>query len=233
MTQLTPFQTFVSSDTYFVNAGKVINYFNPVNYRDVRVDRDSIVLPNISRNIEMEAAFGIQPDIIKIEIFLFASFSPPLFWVPGNAYVPKINNAWIVRREQFTDFSYQTLGTINNKSSLDIRFESLGFANGYACNLGPVAILDWNGSGYDVNQIVRDNYIFSRLFDSISYSVHNGEIDGSQEDVVAANLETESQLIKTYHRGYIETSNSLGEGMSAILNPNELPEGFGYENQRT
>ena len=51
MTSVSPFKIIVSEDNYLINGGKIINYFNPLNYRRVRKDADGETIPFIENNL--------------------------------------------------------------------------------------------------------------------------------------------------------------------------------------
>jgi len=220
---ISPFKTIVSTDTYIVNGGKVINYNNPANFTFVKKDRDSASIPKIQNNLSEDFIYYLDPDVVKIEVYLMASFVAPAYWVPGEVFVPKINNAWILRREQYSDLTYSIIGQKENSSSNEIRFDSISsLKNGYACVLGLISVIKKTETGYDVFQIQKNDYIFSRFFDSAAYACHNTELPVSLEDILTSELELQAPLIKSYKRGYIDSCNSSLNGIDNELGSQEL-----------
>lgn len=218
---ISPFKTIVSTDTYIVNGGMVINYHNPANFAFVKRNRGAEIIPKIQNNLTTDFIYYLGPDVIKVEIYLMASFVPPTHWVPGEVFIPKINNAWILRKEQYSDLTYSIVGEKENATREEIRFDSVS-VNGYACVLGLISIIKRTNIGYDVYQMQEGNYVFSRFFDATAYACHNTELFVSPENIWESELELQAPLIKSYKRGYIDSCNSTPLGISEVLESWEL-----------
>lgn len=121
--------------TFSINSGKIINFYNPLNYRYVQCDSEGPFLPSLPYPIKrttgnqnqpsvLGTSFIINDDVFKIDIFLFCSFKPPENWVAGPSYIPMIDKAWIVYRT-FSDLEnlnkYTVNGSVLNPSENNIK----------------------------------------------------------------------------------------------------------------
>lgn len=137
-----PFKTEIfkrnNSDIFAINAGKVFNFYNPLNYRNVTCDVNGKPLPklqfflNEERKSERngtieETSFILKPDYFKVNIHLLASFNPPDKWVPGPSYIPFLDKAWIACKAYLDEedrSNFEILGNTKNLSDSNIKFES-------------------------------------------------------------------------------------------------------------
>lgn len=207
---LPPFRTiFVKNSDYIVNGGKIVNYFNPINYQKIRRDRDDNFLNIITDTLESEDVFSFS-GLKKVEIYLMCSFKAPKYWIPGPRFCPIIDNAWIVRKETENDDDIIIQGSIENSSVDHIRFDSaLDIQYGYACNLGKISEIELVDGEYVVRQVLIDNYDFSLLFSTPAYTVHNNLINilPNEDSMAAYSLIYNNQNTFLY-RGYAITSNT-------------------------
>lgn len=137
-----PFEVLILEDTpsdgnksFAINSGKIINFHNPLNYRNVKCDSGGAFLPILPYSIKnpdtneeeesiIETSFSIDSQDIKIEIYLFCSFKPPERWVSGPHYIPMIDESWIVLKtysdpNDSTKFALK--GKIKNPSEDNIK----------------------------------------------------------------------------------------------------------------
>jgi len=119
-----------------VNTGKVINFYNPLNFRNVKCNSNGSFLPEIPYDIKKiplenenkyieETSFIIEDsEIWKIHIFLCCSFNPPKKWVPGYSYIPMIDNAWLLLK-MYSDinlkYKYKIYGDTKNPKESNIK----------------------------------------------------------------------------------------------------------------
>jgi len=140
--QYHPFKTEVfkinNSDIFAINSGKVFNFYNPLNYRNVTCDIYGKPLPkldsflNEERKSERngtikETSFILKPDYFKVNIHLLASFNPPDKWVPGPSYIPFLDKAWIACKAYLDEedrSNFEVLGNTKNLNDSNIKFES-------------------------------------------------------------------------------------------------------------
>lgn len=99
---LNPFEVIITENEYFqVNAGKVYNYYNPLNYSWSAYKRpDAEKLKILSKEEDNDQKIVIDDQDIAIEIYLMCSFKFPDFWVPGWYFPPDIIDSWIVVRRR-------------------------------------------------------------------------------------------------------------------------------------
>jgi hypothetical protein len=180
---------------YFtVNAGKVFNFFNPLNYRNVTCDRDGPVLPKLPFSLKSNFAdikdqvFLIKEGWTKIYIYLYCSFLPPSKWVPGPSFIPIVDKAWIVYKSNTSEIGGET----KNKRESNIKYQTYkagataapGETNanlietpydlfGNAINYSPIACIEKIDDEWQVNQFLKDNLPITTLFDSSSFELHN------------------------------------------------------------
>jgi hypothetical protein len=150
-----PFQVILNTQgstlkSFNVNAGKIFNFYNPLNYRNVLCDINKLPLPTLPYSLSSEdvvlesnktisktkfitdTSFIAQPQWDKIIIYLFASFFPPEKWVSGSSYIPFIDKAWIVYNYYTTlneNFSFTTVGETKNPDKKNIKFEVFDINN--------------------------------------------------------------------------------------------------------
>lgn len=140
--QYHPFKTEVfkinNSDIFAINSGKVFNFYNPLNYRNVTCDVYGKPLPkldfflNEERKSERngtikETSFILKPNYFKVNIHLLASFNPPEKWIPGPSYIPFVDKAWIACKVYLDEediSKFEILGNTKNLSDSNIKFES-------------------------------------------------------------------------------------------------------------
>lgn len=90
-----------------INKGFVYNYYNPLNFRNVKWNRDSSFLPSTPLPLDndsitaesivlSEYGIDIPSDKNAVNIYLLCSFLPPQKWVPSSFYIPVVDNAWIL-----------------------------------------------------------------------------------------------------------------------------------------
>ena len=139
-----PFEVLILEETpaegqtsFAVNTGKIFNFYNPLNYRNVLCDSDGPPLPSLPYSIKQstpdeqeqsipDTSFIIDNQSFRIEIYLFCSFKPPENWVAGPSYIPMIEKAWIVCKNYSdpNDISKFTIkGNVRNPSEDNIKFE--------------------------------------------------------------------------------------------------------------
>jgi len=128
---------------FAVNAGKVFNFYNPLNYRKAKYDALGVFLPNLPykvvresiipseswQNTSFEFSFEGQ-NAYKINIYLMCSFNPPSKWVSGTSYIPMIDNVWIICKYFFDENDskiFAIKGQTKNQSSSNIKFEAFDF----------------------------------------------------------------------------------------------------------
>lgn len=137
-----PFKTEIfkrkNSDIFAINSGKVFNFYNPLNYRNVTCDVYGKPLPklqfflNEERKSERngtieETSFILKPNYFKVNIHLLASFNPPDKWVPGPSYIPFLDKVWIackVYLDEEDQSKFEILGNTKNLSDSNIKLES-------------------------------------------------------------------------------------------------------------
>jgi hypothetical protein len=137
-----PFRTEIfkkdESDIFSVNSGKVFNFYNPLNYRNVRCKINGKPLPELQyylsedRKDERDGTIGqtsfiLKPEYFKVNIHLFASFVPPEQWVPGPSYIPFLDNAWIACKVYLDDedkSKFEVIGKVTNSKESNIELES-------------------------------------------------------------------------------------------------------------
>jgi hypothetical protein len=140
--QYHPFKTEVfkinNSDIFAINSGKVFNFYNPLNYRNVTCDIYGKPLPkldfflNEERKSERngtikETSFILKPDYFKVNVHLFASFNPPEKWVPGPSFIPLLDKVWIACKaylDEEDNSKFEILGNTKNLSESNIKLES-------------------------------------------------------------------------------------------------------------
>jgi len=176
---------------YFaVNSGKVFNFYNPLNYRNVTCDRDGPNLPRLpfkltastSSSSSVQAGtypliFPIESSWTKIYIYLFCSFLPPKNWVPGPSFIPFIDKAWIVYKNN----SGTIIGETKNKEVAHIKYQTYKSGGegykGNAINYSPIASIEKSENDeWIVNQFLTDDLPITTLFDSSSFELHNTEM---------------------------------------------------------
>jgi hypothetical protein len=140
--QYHPFKTEVfkinNSDIFAINSGKVFNFYNPLNYRNVTCDIYGKPLPkldfflNEERKSERngtikETSFILKSEYFKVNIYILASFNPPDKWVPGPSYIPFLDKAWIACKAYLDEedrSNFEILGNTKNLSDSNIKLES-------------------------------------------------------------------------------------------------------------
>lgn len=109
-----PFEVLILQDTpsegvtsFAINSGKIFNFYNPLNYRNVQCNSNGPPLPSLPYSIKnstreeqeesiFQTSFVIDSTTFRIEIFLFCCFKPPENWVAGPSYIPMIDKTWVV-----------------------------------------------------------------------------------------------------------------------------------------
>jgi hypothetical protein len=130
--------------SFNVNSGKIFNFYNPLNYRDVLCDINKLPLPKLPYSLSSEdvvlesnktisktkfitdTSFPVKGGTQKIIIYLFASFLAPEKWVSGSSYIPFIDKSWIVCNfygDLDENSSFTTLGQTKNPDVKNIKFE--------------------------------------------------------------------------------------------------------------
>jgi hypothetical protein len=140
--QYHPFKTEVfkinNSDIFAINSGKVFNFYNPLNYRNVTCDIYGKPLPkldfflNEERKSERngtikETSFILKSEYFKVNIYILASFNPPDKWVPGPSYIPFLDKACIACKAYLDEedrSNFEILGNTKNLSDSNIKLES-------------------------------------------------------------------------------------------------------------
>jgi hypothetical protein len=150
-----PFEIVLNRDgdtitSFNVNSGKIFNFYNPLNYRNVLYDLKKLPLPDLpyslsSNNVLLEdgssikkgkyikdTSYKIDSGAMQIIVYLFACFLPPEKWVPGSSYIPLIDKSWVVCKvlngmEENSDF--RIVGQIKNPSPENIKFEVFDINN--------------------------------------------------------------------------------------------------------
>lgn len=117
----------VNIESFAVNSGKVFNFYNPLNFRNVKCDLGGKSLPKLpfpvipnEKNSPYKTVFDIGEDYYKIDIYLFCNFYPPLKWVPGPTFIPFINEAWIVSKVYLDETDpkiFKIIGSTKNSNT--------------------------------------------------------------------------------------------------------------------
>lgn len=108
---LNPFQIIINEEEgYFqVNAGKVYNYYNPLNYSWTSYKGpDGSNLVHLSKEEGSNQRISIEADDQIIEILLLCAFKFPSFWVPSKNFLPDVGKSWIVVRRKKSSPTYTT-----------------------------------------------------------------------------------------------------------------------------
>lgn len=125
----------VNIESFAVNSGKVFNFYNPLNFRNVKCDLGGKSLPKLpfpvipnEKNSPYKTVFDIGEDYYKIDIYLFCNFYPPLKWVPGPTFIPFVNEAWIVSKVYLDETDpkiFKIIGSTKNSNTPEvIKYES-------------------------------------------------------------------------------------------------------------
>ena len=127
----------VNTQSFAVNSGKVFNFYNPLNFRNVKSNLAGKPLPKLpfsivkgSKDSEFinEIIFDIAEDYYKIDIYLFCNFYPPSQWVPGPTFIPFVNEAWIVSKVYLDEADpkiFKIIGSTKNSNTPEvIKYES-------------------------------------------------------------------------------------------------------------
>jgi len=127
----------INIESFAVNSGKVFNFYNPLNFRNVKSNLGGKPLPKLPFSIVKgstdfqfinETVFDIGEDYYKIDIYLFCNFYPPSKWVPGPTFIPFINEAWIVSKVYLDEQDPKILkiigSTKNSNTPGVIKYES-------------------------------------------------------------------------------------------------------------
>lgn len=127
----------VNTQSFAVNSGKVFNFYNPLNFRNVKSNLAGKPLPKLpfsivkgSKDSEFinEIIFDIAEDYYKIDIYLFCNFYPPSKWVPGPTFIPFVNEAWIVSKVYLDEADpkiFKIIGSTKNSNTPEvIKYES-------------------------------------------------------------------------------------------------------------
>jgi hypothetical protein len=238
---------------YFtVNAGKVFNFFNPLNYRNVTCDRDGPVLPKLPFSLKSNFGdienkiFLIKEGWTKVYIYLFCSFLPPTNWVPGPSFIPLIDKAWIVYKSN----SPEVVGETTNRGEFNIKYQTykngateapaetnsnlIETSNnlfGNAINYSPIACIEKIDDEWQVNQFLKDNLPITTLFDSSSFELHNTSLYNLGEEERLAGGVKVSQMKKQVSEIFgIPTTNILkGYIRADIKLPDPLVTSFRYK----
>lgn len=117
----------VNIESFAVNSGKVFNFYNPLNFRNVKCNLGGKSLPKLpfpvipnEKNSPYKTVFDIGEDYYKIDIYLFCNFYPPLKWVPGPTFIPFINEAWIVSKVYLDETDpkiFKIIGSTKNSNT--------------------------------------------------------------------------------------------------------------------
>jgi hypothetical protein len=144
-----PFQVVLNKEgnnvtSFSINSGKIFNFYNPLNYRNVLCGLKKPALPELpysisSNNVILEdgksitkikfieeTSFKINSSTMQIVIYLFACFLPPEKWVPGSSYIPFIDKSWVVCKffnGLGEDSEFTIVGETKNPSPENIKFE--------------------------------------------------------------------------------------------------------------
>ena len=121
-----------------INNGKIINFYNPLNFRNVKLDSNGKLLPELPYDIKKiplenenkyieETSFAIEDaNAWRIHILLCCSFNPPKKWIPGYSYIPMIDNAWLLFQvysdREFT-YKYKLFGDTKNPKDTNIKLD--------------------------------------------------------------------------------------------------------------
>ena len=132
-----PFETIIlkglreniNIESFVVNSGNVFNFYNPLNFRNVKSNLTGKPLPKLpfsivkgSKDLELinETVFDIAEDYYKIDIYLFCNFYPPSKWVPGPTFIPFVNEAWIVSKVYLDEADpkiFKIIGSTKNSNT--------------------------------------------------------------------------------------------------------------------
>lgn len=228
MIQVSPFKIIVSEDTYIINGGKVINFYNSINYRNVKRHRDELELPQIDRFLDSSSIFYFGIDVVEVNIYLMASFKAPQYWVPGHVFSPIIDNAWIVRVETDSEGNSIVYGEIENNQGYHIRYDTVeSKVFGYACNLAQIGKIELINGSYSITQSLNTDCILTRLLDSSIYAACNSEIEDSVENLLAAFSVVNNSINPYTCRGNIE-SNIDSSILTTELGSGIVPPLIGY-----
>ena len=191
-----PGLTAVDSLHFSVNSAKVFNFYNPLNYRNVKCDRNGSTLPSLpfslkeSSSVVESKIFPIESSWSKIYIYLFCSFLPPKNWSPSTSFIPFIDNAWIVyksqdgfiggktKNEKPSHIKYQTFrsGLTVPSTIPENQIEKTKIEYGNAINYSPIASIEKVNDKWIVNQFLKDDLPITTLFDSSSFELHNTDL---------------------------------------------------------
>jgi hypothetical protein len=127
----------IDTESFVVNSGKVFNFYNPLNFRNVKSNLGGKPLPKLPFSIVKgstdfqfinETVFDIGEDYYKIDIYLFCNFHPPSKWVPGPTFIPFVNEAWIVSKVYLDEADpkiFKIIGSTKNSNNPGvIKYES-------------------------------------------------------------------------------------------------------------
>lgn len=204
-----PFKIYITNNTVFVNAGQVYCYYNPLNFKFVRLNYNKPVLKKMPFSLNEEAVgIEIPEDMIAINVNLFASLLPPKKWVPANFYIPVIDRAWIVLtcfKEDKEDGSSVIIGQTKNLRKDNIKYEIFDpkkpqpsaqekkayenkinkFGNAWnLCLLGQAELID---EKWQITQCVNNHFPITPLRNTWSYltsntEIYNGNISSESEE---------------------------------------------------
>lgn len=193
---LNPFKVILTDDSVFqVNAGKVYNYYNPLNFSWAAYKKpDGEKLVQLSKEENNRQKISIDEQDISIEIYLMCSFKFPDFWVPGWYFPPDIAESWIVVRRKKSGGGNvyindeESVLTVNppNFSTLEVNNASNG---GDMINILPAAplcciakIIKKENGELELNQLLNSNFpVFSLLsYESYLRINQRGVFSGSE-----------------------------------------------------
>lgn len=224
MDSVSPLKIIVSEGNYIINGGKVINFHNSLNFRRVCKDFDQEPIPYVEDSLTSDHIYTFDGSTVLVEVFLMASFIAPQFWVPSHNFLPIIDNAWIVRRETNAAGVSTVYGSIFNYKDEHMRFDSVpSLEHGYACNLWPIGTIKLEGETFVPYQSLNGNFIFTRLFNTVSYATCNNLLGISQSSMEDAASSVYNDTNTFIQRGNIEGTNLIGAGLTTALDSGEVP----------
>jgi len=187
-----PFQTVIlkglreniNIESFAVNSGKVFNFYNPLNFRNVKSNLGGKPLPKLPFSIVKgstdfqfinETVFDIGEDYYKIDIYLFCNFHPPSKWVPGPTFIPFVNEAWIVSKVYLDEEDpkiFKIIGSTKNSNTPgtegfngQVNSESTQGATGASALQVPIKYESFNinrqdEAGNDIEYNEETDYLF-------------------------------------------------------------------------
>jgi hypothetical protein len=199
-------RSYFEPDSYeiLVNQGTVYNFYNPANFRITKIDRDGLFLEKLPISVAIQSKdkekkrvdpIRVIGDYTKIEIYLFASFLPPVKWVPSAFFIPKVDEVWLVFKiyQDNEEKPFFYIGNTKNSKPEHIRYEAHKAQefnlenpnaaiyeneidwNGNAFNLGIIASLEKKDGEWTIKQFIKEHFPVTFFFNFATYEMANSD----------------------------------------------------------